>query len=232
MPAEATSLSSGEILVIIPAYNPGEILKNLCRELHAEGYGLMVVDDGSTIRSCLPGSTDLGVGLIRHAVNLGQGAALETGIRYGMENGWQYFATMDADGQHSVSSLGDLRTVLQKDSPDIVFGSRFLDRRHVQAIPVMKRVTLKLAAVFDGLLTGTWLTDSHNGLRLFNRKVAGAIHFKENRMAHATEILWLARQERWRVRECPVLVTYNNESQHPLRSIEIAIDIFLRKIIS
>lgn len=218
--------------IIIPAYNPGPELVALCTELAQNGFTPLVVNDGSTHTAVFNALEGLPVIVLHHAVNLGQGAALETGICKALRLNMQRFVTFDADGQHSCQSVTDMLRVLQQENADIVFGSRFLDKSLSASIPTAKKITLKMAAIFDGLLTGLWMTDSHNGLRAFNRKVAEKIHFTENRMAHATEILWLTRRHRWKYAECPVLIKYDGPSQHPGRSIEIAIDLFLRKFIS
>jgi glycosyltransferase involved in cell wall biosynthesis len=221
-----------EIGIIIPAYNPSVELVTLCRELAQQGFSLFVVNDGSEDTSVFKTLETLPLILLHHAVNLGQGAALETGIRKALLFNINTFITFDADGQHSCASVADLLQVLQQEKTDIVFGSRFLEKKFSESIPRLKKTILKVAALFDGLLTGIWLTDSHNGLRAFNRRVAEKIHFTENRMAHATEILWLTRRYRWNYKECAVLIKYDRKSQHPVRSIEIAIDLFLRKLIS
>ncbi len=232
MPTPGVHIPSSETVIIIPAYNPSNNLFSLCQELLQNGFSVVVVNDGSTAPVAFNTLSALPLTLLHHPVNLGQGAALETGIRKALETNKKIFVTFDADGQHSCTSVHDLLATLGQTGADIVFGSRFLNKQFSRSVPRLKRATLKLAALFDGLLTGTWLSDSHNGLRAFNRWVAGGIHFTENRMAHATEILWLTRKNRWKYNECPVLIRYDNKSQHPTKAIEIAIDLFLRKFIS
>ena len=232
MPASGVNIPYSETAVIIPAYNPGETLLPICLELVKKKISVFVVNDGSTDTGMFNSLLELPVVLLHHSVNLGQGAALETGICKALSCGKSFFVTLDADGQHSTSSVDDLLEMLMQPDTDIIFGSRFLNKVSRRTIPSTKRITLKLAALFDGLLTGIWLTDSHNGLRAFSRQVAAKIHFTENRMAHATEILWLTKKWKWKYRECAVLIHYNKKSQHPSRSIEIAIDLFLRKLIS
>jgi len=225
-------VANGDTAVIIPAYNPGKELLDICTALVQDNYTVVVVNDGSDnadIFNLLPA---LAVTVVHHPLNMGQGAALETGIAKALEEDKHYFVTFDADGQHPVAAVADLINTLVIDDVDIVFGSRFLASEGRAAVPTFKRFTLTLATFFDGLLTGIWLTDSHNGLRAFNRKAAKAIHFTENRMAHATEILSLTKRNRWRYKECNVVVSYGKRSQHPIKSIEIAIDLILRKIIS
>lgn len=229
-PGEHTSNS--DTAIIIPAYNPATELLTICNELLQLGFSVFVVNDGSVQTQVFNAIEELPVTVLHHSVNMGQGAAIETGISKALSGGKEFFVTFDADGQHSALSVTDLQNQLFKSKADIVFGSRFLNKEFSGAVPAGKRFTLRVAAFFDALITGIRLTDSHNGLRIFNRAVAASLHFKENRMAHATEILWLVKKYQWKYDECPVLISYNSRSQHPLRSIEIAMDIFLRKLIS
>ncbi|HTL10423.1 MAG TPA: glycosyltransferase family 2 protein [Chitinophagaceae bacterium] len=232
MTATKPLVTDGVIAVIIPAFNPGIELLQICMALLKEKFSIFLVNDGSADTAIFNRLSKLPITVVHHAVNLGQGAALETGITKALEQGSRYFVTFDADGQHPVEAVADLVNTLVKQDVDIVFGSRFLAREGRASLPFAKRVTLKIARFFDGLLTGIWLTDSHNGLRALNRRAAQALHFTENRMAHATEILWLTRRNRWRYHECAVTVSYGKRAQHPVKSIEIAIDLILRKIIS
>lgn len=232
MPGAETHIAHLNTCVIIPAYNPPGDLVSLCGTLLQKGVSLVIVNDGSDDTAVFEAMAGWPVAIVHHSANLGQGAALETGIRKALQTDKRFFVTFDADGQHLPSSVDDLLGVLQEQQADIVFGTRFYNKLSGGPIPPFKRMTLKLATVFDGLLTGIRLTDSHNGLRAFTRGVAENIHFTENRMAHATEILWLTKKYKWRYRECAVHIDYNRKSQHPSRSIEIAIDLLLRKFIS
>jgi len=232
MPEAVAYTAYTQTCVIIPAYNPSGELVVLCKELLKKGLSLVIVNDGSANVSVFKAMAGMPLTIVHHPLNLGQGAALETGIRKALQTGKQFFVTFDCDGQHRPDAIGDLLGVLQQEQTDIVFGSRFYNRQYAKLVPPFKKATLRIATIFDGLLTGIWLTDAHNGLRAFTRPVAEKIHFTENRMAHATEILWLTKRYKWKYRECAVRIEYNRHSQHPTRSIEIAIDLFLRKFIS
>lgn len=232
MPAEEINIAHKDIAVIIPAYNPPEKMLAVCEELVANNFSVFVVDDGSTNAGVFKLLAALPVIQMRHKVNLGQGAALETGILKALNAGKKFFVTFDADGQHDTEAVSALLQQLVKSGADIVFGSRFLNKKAALKVPPIKRITLRSGARFEAVMTGIRLSDSHNGLRAFTEQVAKNIHFRENRMAHATEILWLTKKHQWKYSECPVFIHYEKKSQHPLRSIEILIDLFLRKIIS
>ncbi len=71
-----------------------------------------------------------GAHLVRHPVNLGQGAALQTGIEYALtHSSCEYIVTFDADGQHRIEDAMEMLELARSEDVAIVFGSRFLDDR-------------------------------------------------------------------------------------------------------
>jgi glycosyltransferase involved in cell wall biosynthesis len=169
--------------------------------------------------------------VLRHPINLGQGAALQTALSYALRDGRaRFFVTFDADGQHQVSDAVTLVERLRAGDVDVVFGSRFIDRRsHPGAL---KTLVLRTAALYSRAVTGVHLTDAHNGLRAFNRKAAEALEIRQNRMAHATEIISQVRRRRLRYTELPVHVLYTDYSrskgQSLLNSVNIVVELMFR----
>ena len=93
---------------------------------------------------------------------------------------------------------------------------------------------LRCARVVNGVFTGMWLTDAHNGFRALGRKALEAIDLTENRMAHATEIMSQIRAAKLTVKEVPVTIRYTDYSQAKgqkwTNSLNILIDLILNKI--
>ena len=224
---------NNSVFVIVPAYNEGSTLTKVVEELLLLDCQVVVVDDGSvpSLLPLLPGGGDLYY--LRHRVNLGQGAALQTGLEFARAKGGGYFITFDADGQHNAGDIGGLLQVLRSDTVDVVLGSRFLPNAG-HNMPKGRKLLLQLARWVNFIFTGLLLTDAHNGLRGLNRKAAAAIHLRENRMAHATEILGCIRKSRLRYRELPVRVQYTaysrGKGQGPFDSFRIFFDILLAKL--
>ncbi|HZH03706.1 MAG TPA: glycosyltransferase family 2 protein [Myxococcaceae bacterium] len=213
-PAGPTSLA-----LIVPAYNEGgrlyASLGLITSELGASfgGGHVVVVDDASTppvSAEQLPAGADVTVHLLRHDLNLGQGAALQTGVDFARDVlRANVFVTMDADGQHDPKDLARVASAL-KDA-DIVFGTRFSDIAPVN-MPLHRRWVLLAARLFERLLTGLKLSDAHNGYRAFNHRFASVMCLKQNRMAHATEIKQAVARHRLRYAEVPVRVRYTADS--------------------
>jgi polyprenyl-phospho-N-acetylgalactosaminyl synthase len=188
------------------------------------------VDDGSADDT---GDIALRAGahLVRHPVNLGQGAAIQTGVEYARSRpGAEVFATFDADGQHRVNDVLAMIDRLTTDAADIVIGTRF--GPGVSRPPLLKRVVLQTAAWLSPRGRRLGLTDSNNGLRVFNKTVADRLDITMNGMSHAVEFIMLIDENRWRVAEQPVEVLYTEYSsakgQPLLNGVNIIVDGFLR----
>ncbi|MDX1909632.1 MAG: glycosyltransferase family 2 protein [Bacteroidia bacterium] len=202
-PAPATP-----VWVIVPAYQEGTMIRDTLTPLLAMGYQVILVDDASTDETRYQ-VAGLPVHYLRHGINLGQGAALETGMAYARLQGADWVVHFDADGQHQVADIPVLLAPLLAGTADIVLGSRFMSAAARALVPPGRRRLLRVAAVVNLLLTGLRLTDAHNGLRALNAHALSGIRLHQNRMAHATEILQEIHRLRLRWQEVPVTVTYS-----------------------
>ena len=222
------------IFVIVPAYNEGAVIATTVAPLIEAGYTVVVIDDCSTDNTA-DALANLPVHYLKHELNLGQGAALQTGVDYAHSLGAQYLVMFDADGQHNHEEIADLLNPIRLGRADITLGSRFKRVEDIAQIPPSRKLILKGAILINGLFTGMWLTDAHNGFRAMNRKAMAQIKMRESRMAHATEILSLIKQAVLKYEEVPVKIVYTDYSkmkgQSSLNSINILIDLFVKKIL-
>lgn len=208
--------------VVIPAYNEGEVIARVVAEVHAVHPQVIVVDDCSrddTSTAALRG----GATVLRHAVNLGQGAALVTGIRCALERGAEFIVTFDADGQHRVQDISVLQDRQRETGADIVVGSRFMGV--ALGMPALRRFVLKMAARYTRLTSGVALTDAHNGLRLLTRHAAEQLRLRQNRMAHASEIIDQVGVLGLKIAEAPVVIQYTEYSLRKGQRLSNAVNI-------
>lgn len=193
------------LFIVLAAYNEETVVRQVVEELLSHYSDVVVVNDGSTDRTPEILRNTKAV-LLSHLVNRGQGAALETGIRYSLEQGAEIIVTFDADGQHDPQDIPTLIQPILDGTADVVFGSRFL---HPDSpLPPLRRCLLKVAAWFTRAMTGLSVTDTHHGLRAFNRKAAALLRFELERMAHASEIFEIIAREKLRYVEAPARVAY------------------------
>lgn len=198
------------IWVVVPAYNEGRVLGTVVEELVARGHRVVVVDDGSTDDTPAV-ARRAGAAVLRHAVNRGQGAALQTGIAYALRRGAEQIVTFDSDGQHAAEDVDVLVAPLLAGRADVVLGSRFIGTS--EGMPAMRKMLLALAVVFTRVASGASVTDTHNGLRAFTRAAAAKLDIRLDRMAHASEILDQIVRQELRFEEVPVHVRYTEYSR-------------------
>ena len=200
-----------KICLIIPAFNEAHIIKKVLEELIVLKYSIILVDDGST-----DGTYQIASGYpiipLRHRINLGQGAALETGMEAARIMNADFVIHFDADGQHDPADIELVLAPLQNAKADVVFGSRFLTREPT-GISWPRKMILKTARWVNYFITGILLTDAHNGLRALNKKALNTIHFQQPGMAHASEILYAVKNNSLRYAEIPVHIRYTPYSK-------------------
>lgn len=196
--------------VIVPAYNESVVLGGVVQGLVERGHRVVVVDDGSTDASAAAARA-AGAYVLRHALNRGQGAALQTGIAYALVRGAEQVVTFDSDGQHAAEDVEALLAPLLAGRADVVLGSRFMGEG--AAIPPIRRAVLAAAVVFTRMASGARVTDTHNGLRAFSRAAAAKLDIRLDRMAHASEILDQIVRHGLRFEEVPVHVRYTDYSR-------------------
>jgi glycosyltransferase involved in cell wall biosynthesis len=219
-----SNLDNQNIFIVVPVYNEGPVLRQVAQELHLLDYTVIIVDDGS-ISDQLIHLQNLPVHFLRHQVNLGQGAALQTGIEYALQMDPAYIVTFDGDGQHDPHDISIMIGQLKANDADIVFGSRFLEGSG-QNLSLKRKLLLQFARFINFLFTGELLSDAHNGLRVMNPKAAGKMKLRENRMAHATEIISIVRKNKLRYAEVPVNIRYTNYSRDKGQKLPDAFRIF------
>jgi glycosyltransferase involved in cell wall biosynthesis len=210
------------IAILMPAYNePGRLAETLrgvgARAEALGGVTVFLVDDGSEPAidpADLPSPAEgFRIVLARHALNLGQGAALETARQLALrEPPFAAYVTMDADGQHRIEDVSALVAAIEGGA-DVALGNRFAGQSDV---PAARRALLFGARLFERAVTGLALSDAHNGFRAFSRRAVEALQIRENRMAHATEITRqisaARRDDKLTVVEVPVRVRYTRET--------------------
>lgn len=199
-----------KIIVVIPAYNEEKVISSVVNNVKSSYNNIIVIDDGSD-DSTADIAEKYGVTVLRHLINRGQGAALKTGIIAALNDGADIIVTFDADGQHSVSDINNLVKPIMDSTADVTLGSRFLNNSAIN-ITFFRKFILKLAVLFTRVVSRVNITDTHNGLRAFSRKAAEMIEFRQDRMAHASEIFDEIRRNKLSYCEVPVTVYYDTYS--------------------
>lgn len=218
-------------VVVIPAFNESTLIADVVAQVRRLCLNVVLVDDGSS-----DGTADIarsaGAIVLRHAINLGQGAALQTGITYALQLGARAIVTFDADGQHDPDDIPALLAVLESGA-GAALGSRFAGK--APGMPAKRRIVLQAARWVNYALTGVKLSDAHNGIRALSRDVALRLQLCEPGMAHATEIIAQLAEQKARIVEVPVTIRYSAYSlakgQRLSNAFRILLDLMMRSFV-
>jgi polyprenyl-phospho-N-acetylgalactosaminyl synthase len=220
-----------DVWIVIPALNEATVIGDVVADVRSVFDHVVCVDDGSQDDT---GNVALRAGahVVPHPVNLGQGAAIQTGVEYARaQPGAAVFATFDADGQHQVKDVVRMIDRLIAEDLDIVIGTRFADRAP-ERMPALRRLLFPLIAKISPASRKLRLTDAHNGLRVFNKTVADRLNLTMSSMSHASEFISIIVENSWRVAEEPVEILYTEYSmtkgQPLVNGVNIVFDAWLR----
>lgn len=215
-----------DVWLIVPCFNEGTVIEDVLASARETFPNIVAVDDGSADDSAAAIHRS-GAHLVRHPVNLGQGAAIQTGVEYARaQPGARYFVTFDADGQHQVKDVQAMVGRLRSEPIDIIVGTRFgRPRGEDDQVPLIKRLVLRTVVLLSPRTRRLGLTDAHNGLRVFNRRVAEELNLRMNGMSHASEFVELMDSHGWRVAEQPVDILYTEYSMSKGQSLLNGINI-------
>ncbi|MDT5148684.1 MAG: polyprenyl-phospho-N-acetylgalactosaminyl synthase [Mycobacterium sp.] len=221
-----------DVWIVIPAFHEASVISDVVSDVRAVFDNVVCVDDGSRDDTAEK-AWQAGAYVVRHPVNLGQGAAIQTGVEFARSQpGAGVFVTFDADGQHRVQDVIRMIDRLSGEDLDIVVGTRFAGTV-AKNMPPLKRLALPVIAKLSRTSRKLGLTDAHNGLRVFNRTVADGLNLTMNGMAHASEIVVLIIENGWRVAEEPVEILYTDYSmskgQPLVNGVNIIFDGLLRR---
>lgn len=218
--------------VVIPMHDEATVIADVVADVRRRFAHVVCVDDGSR-DDCAELARRAGALVVRHPANLGQGAAIETGIRHALARlDVAYVVTFDADGQHAVDDAAAMVDLARRDDVQVVLGSRFLGA--TQGITGTRRLVLRAAVRFTRSTTGLVVTDAHNGLRVLRRDAAEHVRLRLHGMSHASEILSLVARHDLSYAEHPVTISYTDYSrakgQRSYNALNIVFDLMVNRM--
>ena len=216
-------------IAVVPAYMEEKKIGSVARSLFNLVDKVVVVDDGSSDNTA-KNAEAAGAIVLRHKINRGQGASLQTGDDYALRLSADYVLHFDGDGQFEVNDVAPALAKLKMANADILFGSRFLGTES-NAPWFKKQILFPLARIFNNFFTGLKLTDVHNGFRILNHQALEKIIITHDRMAHATEIIAQTKNNNLKYIEFPVKVVYREYGQGLNEGLYILRDLFFGSFI-
>ena len=222
------------VVAIIPAFNEEQRIAAAIASAKVCVDDVVVIDDCSCDATVVS-ATGAGAIVLRHIMNRGQGAALQTGTDYALRAlHADIIVHFDADGQMRGEEIPIMIEPIVCGEADVVLGSRFLGKAPIR-MPWLRKIMIRLGTIFTIVFSGIRVTDTHNGFRAFSRKAAGDIRISLDRMAHASEILDLVKAKRLKYVERPVTISYSPETLHKgqstLKALLTVKDFMKKKIV-
>lgn len=218
-------LNKVDAAVILPLYNEAENIDYILEDLKAvAGVGIIAVNDCSSDNTLAILNKYKHLVILDLSCNLGVGGAVQTGLKYARENGFEYIVKFDGDGQHRACDIVSLLKPLQLGEADIVIGSRFLNMNEGFRSTIARRIGIKVFQVINYIVTGENITDNTSGFRAYNRK---AIDFMADKYPSfdypEPEEVVLAIKNGLRVKEVAVEM---RERQGGISSISTVISVY------
>lgn len=214
--------------IVIPAYNEAGRLPGVLKHIAHLGYEhIVVVDDGSTDDTAKV-AREHNVKVVKHPINLGVGAATQTGIQFALDQGAEYIVTMDGDHQHLPEDIEHLLTAIKSNGSDMVIGSRFLKEDH--EVPTSRVFYNKIANFLTLIITGIRVTDSQSGMKVLSRKFALSSELNCNGFEFCVEMIRNASLTKHKVTEIPISVRYSKETMEKGQSLYTGVKMLGRLI--
>jgi glycosyltransferase involved in cell wall biosynthesis len=160
---------SPRTVALVPAFDEEEAIGAVVAEIRAfdPAIDVVVVDDGSGDATA-EAAKAAGAVIVRLPFNLGIGAAVQTGFRYALEQGYDVAVRLDGDGQHDPTELPKLLAPLERGEADVVTGSRFRGEGSYRP-PLGRRLGITWFAKLVSLLSRQRVTDTTSGFQALNR---------------------------------------------------------------
>lgn len=198
--------------IVIPVYNHSLYIGEVIRQAQKLGLPVFVIDDGSTDATTEIIKRTEGINILRHAVNLGKGAAILTGFAAALANNCDWAITLDGDGQHNPEDAGALLQAVKKGERCIVIGNR-QGMNANRNVPWTSRFGRKFSNFWVWAAGGPWVKDSQSGFRLYPLPEALHLDTEARRYQFEVEILVKAHQRGIIIKEVPIQVIYQTRGE-------------------
>lgn len=190
------------VLVVIPAYNEQDAISEVIRRTIAQGFQVLVVNDGSTDQTFVR-AVSAGAEVVSLNSNSGVGTAIRTAFSAARDRGFEAVVQCDADGQHPVESIPSL--LAASEGVDMVVGSRFLSVENTMRMGLARRTASRLLALSASRSCSTSITDPTSGFRLIRQPLLGELaeNLPSSYLSDTYEVLVAAGRAGYVVREIP-----------------------------
>jgi glycosyltransferase involved in cell wall biosynthesis len=200
--------SKETILAIIPAYCEGRFIGQVVRQALEYVRTVLVVDDGSPDGTATEAES-AGAKVIRHSTNRGKGAALKTGLQYGVSIELDFFLFLDGDRQHDPAEIPTFIHAINRSNADLVIGNRMLN---LESMPLIRRWTNQFMSRQIGRICKLPIPDSQCGFRLARKELLPVLLMApSNRFEFESESIIMAARRGFRLSFVPIQTIYTHQ---------------------
>lgn len=209
-----------KIFAVLPAYNESGKVGRVVGKIRAAGFNgeIVVVDDCSSDDTSLE-AEKAGARVLRHSKNRGVGAAIRTGIQFGLNKEFDICVILSADDQHEPEEMNRVVSPVIDDKYDFIQGSRRLKGGRVVNDRLFRKTTTWFYSIFMSIMVGRRITDATNGFRAFRLSIFNDPDININqdwldRYELEPYILFKAVTKRYiRFKEVPITIYYHRETK-------------------
>ena len=189
-----------KIAAIVPALNAAPSIARVVRESLAAISPVVVINDGST-DATEQEARAAGAVVLRHEVNRGKGAALKTGFRWALENGFDAVVTLDADGQHLPSEIPKFLRARAESGADLIIGDR---SRLFGGMVVRRQLANRFSAWSISIAAGARVPDTQSGFRLYSGNLLRNVRLRSDGFAAESEAIVRAGRAKLKIEMLPI----------------------------
>ena len=205
------------VCVIIPTYNNARTLRSVVEGVLRQTSSIIVVNDGSTDDTAhVLALCDPCISVVTHERNKGKGAALVSGFKEAVRQGFDYAITIDSDGQHFPSDLPLFLEAIRRHPDAIIVGNRFArsasddSRAHMNP---QSRFANRFSNFWFTLQTGVRLPDTQTGYRAYPLHRLRWLPLITSRYEAELELMVFATWNGVRLVSIPIQVYYPPQSE-------------------
>jgi len=199
------------LLAVIPAYNEAASIQRVVADTIPFVDTVLVVDDGSRDDTATL-ARQAGAQVHAQPRNMGKGAALQAGMDYCLEHGFDVAVTLDADGQHEPRSIPDLAEPIRSGRADMSVGSR--KQQMSTHMPFIRRFTNRFMSWMLGLVAGQPMEDTQSGYRAISAPVLRGVRVSSSHFEAESEFLLKAARLGFRIAWIPIATIYGGRPSH------------------
>ncbi len=207
------------VIAVIPAHNEARTLSAVIKGTLEYVTDIIIVDDCSDDKT-LELAKDWGVQVITHESQMGYGQALNTGIKYALDKGYDAVITIDGDGQHNPSDLGKFLQKAKEPHVDIVYGDRMESTREM---PHIRRLSNLISSFVISKFTSTKVRDSQCGFRLIKTRILKGIPQFSSGFLWSSELAMWVASSGFVIVHVPIRTLYAQEGHSHQRYLSLTL---------